>query len=346
MTNVEEIYEQILKNINEEEKKHSTYLLYKNNNFFEYKSYCNKKNLCLSIKIKDNRKAYFIQLFDSLSINHKIINDDKYRTVFELNSKSNYIILDYVVNSHIIIPNSFLEHFGYKTENGMMINYIDINDFKIKTEKTKEYGIEYGYYSKYTEEILRNRFESRIGEITKEIEMFKNNKINSIKMNSSKTNDILDFFDITTYRNQNTLKQFNESQTVSRILLGNITHNQLLGFVIKDLPHLYKDLKVNFIINTTNRDFIINDTMISLITLNQKEKITILPFNKKCCLALMEENYYANFYNNGGLHPMGINNESDVELINKHIFERAKRNNENVIGTREELEILLKQTYE
>ena len=50
MINIEKTYEQILNNISEEEKKHSTYLLYKNNSFFEYKDHFRKKNLFLNIK--------------------------------------------------------------------------------------------------------------------------------------------------------------------------------------------------------------------------------------------------------------------------------------------------------
>lgn len=347
MTNVEEIYEQILENIDKIEKEHSSYWLYSDKGFFEYKNHFTKKNLCLNIKIKENRKKDFIQLFDNLSINYKITNNNnKYYIVFELNPKSNYIILDYVVNSHITIPSSFLKKFGYRTKDGWMVDYIDINNLEIKTKKTKEYGSEYGYYSKFTEDILRNKFESRIGMITQEINLFKNNVINNIDFNKSKLEDIYNFFDITTYRNKNMLKQVNEASTISRALLGDSTHDQLLDLAFNsNLPHIYEGLRFNIIINKTNRDFIINDTMISSIRCDNQNEVIILPINKKECLALMEESYYKKYVKDDKLYFMNIEDELNVELFNKHIFKRAKENNENVIGTRTELEILLKESY-
>ena len=40
---------------------------------------------------------------------------------------------------------------------------------------------------------------------------------------------------------------------------------------------------------------------------------------------------------------MNIENEEDVEMINRHIYKFAKKNSENIIGTKYELEVLLKQ---
>lgn len=96
--------------------------------------------------------------------------------ILEINRDKNYIILEYVVNSHIIIPNSILEHFGYKSREGIKIDYLDMNDKIIKSEKTKKYKTEYGYYSKFVEDILNNDFETKIAMVTKEIHDFRNKK--------------------------------------------------------------------------------------------------------------------------------------------------------------------------
>ena len=40
---------------------------------------------------------------------------------------------------------------------------------------------------------------------------------------------------------------------------------------------------------------------------------------------------------------MNIENEEDVEMISRYIYRFSKKNNENIIGTKNELEILLKK---
>jgi len=340
--NIENIYLSIIKELNENEKKHSEYLIYTERGFFKYQQHFNKKNLCLNIKIKDNRKNDFINILNSLNIIYTIYNDNKYNTVFELNRNCNYIIIDYVVDSHITIPKSFLEHFGYKTINGKMVDYIEINNKTIESKKIKEYGAEYGYYNKFLEDFLSNNFETKIAMITKQINMFRNEKIKNIAFSKDMIEDIYNFFDITTYRSPKMLKNLNE-QSLSSILTGGYSHEDWLSFAIsRNMPHIYNDLKLNIIINKTERDFIINDTMISSAFCDSGNEIVILPINKKECFVLMEEEYYKKYIVNGHFYFMNIENEKDVEMINKYIYRYAKQHNENVIGTREELEILLK----
>lgn len=275
-------------------------------------------------------------------MNYKIINDNKYYVVIEINKNRNYIILDYVVNSHITIPNSFLEHFGYRTNEGIKVNYIDINNKKIKSQKTKKYKAEYGYYSKLIEDILNNNFETKMAMITKEINDFRNRKNLEVLFTKEKIEDIYSFFDVTTYRNTKILKQVNEESIASKIM-GDMTHDQFMSFIFsKDFPHVYKGMKFNIIINKTQRDFIINDSMISSIVCDNGNEI-IMPINKKECLDLLPEEYYKKYYINGELYFMNIENEEDVEMINRYIYRFSKKNNENIIGTKNELEILLKK---
>ena len=108
--NIEEIFDKILKRINEVERKHSEYWIYTQKGFTKYEKYYKKDCLSLNIKIKEKRKQDFIDILNELNINYKITNDNKYYIVLELKPNYNYIILDYVVNSHITIPNSILQH--------------------------------------------------------------------------------------------------------------------------------------------------------------------------------------------------------------------------------------------
>lgn len=340
---IEKLYERIKEELNENERDNSVLYVYTPNGFVEYKTYYNKDTLSIRIKIKENRKRNILQILEKLNLNCKIINDNKYYVVIEINKNRNYIILDYVVNSHIIIPNSFLEHFGYRTNEGMKVDYIDINDKKIKSKKAKKYKTEYGYYSKLIEDILNNNFETKIARITKEINDFRNRKNSEVLFTKEKIEDIYSFFDVTTYRNTKILKQVNEKSIASKIM-GDMTHDQFMSFIFsKDFPHVYKEMKFNIIINKTQRDFIINDSMISSIICDNGNEIIIMPINKKECLALLQKEYYKKYYINGKLYFMNMENEEDIEMINRYIYRFAKKNNENIIGTKRELEILLKQ---
>ncbi len=81
--------------------------------------------------------------------------------------------------------------------------------------------------------------------------------------------------------------------------------------------------------------------MISEILFNGVNKVTILPISKEICLGLIVEKYHnKNYFENGEFYCMDID-ESKVEEINKEIYKLAKKNNENIIGSKRELEFLL-----
>lgn len=130
-----ELYERIKEELNENERNNSELYIYTSNGFVEYKTNYNKDTLSIRIKIKENRRKNILLILEKLKLSYRITNDNKYCVVIEINKNRNYIILDYVVNSHITIPNSFLEHFGYRTNEGMKVDYIDIKDKKIKSQK-------------------------------------------------------------------------------------------------------------------------------------------------------------------------------------------------------------------
>lgn len=340
---IEELYERIKEELNDNEKNNSGLYIYTSNGFVEYKTNYNKDTLSIRIKIKENRRKNILLILEKLKLSYRITNDNKYCVVIEINKNRNYIILDYVVNSHITIPNSFLEHFGYRTNEGMKVDYIDIKDKKIKSQKTKKYKTQYGYYSKLTEDILNINFETKIAMITKKIHDFRNRKNPRVSFTKEEIEDIYNFFDVTTYRNTKMLEQVNEKSVASKII-GDMTHDQFMSFIFtRNFPHVYKRMKFNIVINKTQRDFIINDSMISPILCDNGNEIIIMPINKKESLALLSEEYYKKYYINEELYFMNIENEEDVEMINRHIYKSAKKNSENIIGTKYELEVLLKQ---
>ena len=96
--NIKEVYNKISKFLNEEEKNNL------NNTIIN--------NELLIIKIKERRKNEIILQLRNIIPTYQIIEENKYWTKIKINN--NYIILEYVVDSHILILSSFLEKFGYK----------------------------------------------------------------------------------------------------------------------------------------------------------------------------------------------------------------------------------------
>lgn len=333
------LYEIIISKLNKEEQNTCEYLVYENDEFLPYNKKQKKDNLCLNVKLKINRFNDFTSILDTLNIEYKVTNDNEYYKILELNEKKNYIVIDYVVNSHIVIPQTILKGFGYRKADGDKIDYIDNNDNQIKSDKVKNYGTVYGYYPKIIEDKLSQKFEDGLGRIKKEFYEFSKEKIKIINLPDKKI--IMDFFDITSYRNPKALEEFNKNSLTS-LIVGGYTHDFLISVIISgNFPNIYKDLEVNFIINKTDADFIINDTMISTISIDNGNPAVILPITPKVCIALLEKDYYKKYMKDEYLYYMKIDNPSEVEEINKKIYKFALANQENVIGNKLELSKLL-----
>lgn len=341
MSYIENIYKSILKELNQEESSYAEFGVYQSNSFIKNMVDNTKDNLSLNLKIKENRKQSVVDVLNRLSKGH-IVEENKYKIVYEIKKEKNYVICDYVVNSHVTIPRSFLKHFGRKDSSGAkVVDYIDIDTKQIKSKKVKEYGAKYAYYDKEIEDFLSENFESKFGEVKTLIYDLIKEKELSIELTEEIKSVIYGFFLITLYRNPKSLKFVNEESLASK-LLGGIDHNEMLKLV-RTIKHenFFEKFKINIMINKTNRDFIINDTMISRISVEKSNPIIIIPINKKECLALLEKNYSRRYYINGEFYYMNPVDENAIEDINKQIYMFAKYYNENVIGSKNELEILL-----
>lgn len=199
--NIKEVYNKISKFLNEEEKNNL------NNTIIN--------NELLIIKIKERRKNEIILQLRNIIPTYQIIEENKYWTKIKINN--NYIILEYVVDSHILIPSSFLEKFGYKELGVKKIDYIDINSKTIKSEKINKYNVKYGYYNKKVEEMLNEKFEKNIGEIRSKLKRWVKRKgMLEIKEDEIKT--IVNFFLITWFRNPKRIEEYNEYSLTSEIV--------------------------------------------------------------------------------------------------------------------------------
>lgn len=339
MNNIEEIYKKILKELNREERESSEYFIYVEGCFIRYRKCYAKNTLSLLLKIKENRKNEIDRILEKLDIDYKIVKENSWRKQIELVENKNYLICEYVCNSHIVIPQSFLKHFADKNK---IVNYIDMNTLEIKEAKVRDFGAKYGYYSKYIENYLSINFESRVGIITKILAEFGKGKMKTVGITKEMLEDIYSFFDIVSYRNPKMLEIINKDSFSTKIS-GEISHDDMLRMIKNmKLPHIYQDLEFNIMVNKTERNFVINETMITDVSAINKKGLLILPINYKECLCLMNKEYYQEYIHKGYLYYISIEQESIIEEINKEIFKNARREKENIIGSRVELEKLLK----
>lgn len=96
----------------------------------------------------------------------KKIVDSKYGLVYVLDGNC-YLFIEYVVNSHIIVPELILK--DYKDKN-TRIYYINMENNNIMSNSVKRFNAKFGYYNLRFEEFLNRNYETNIGKIKKQIE--------------------------------------------------------------------------------------------------------------------------------------------------------------------------------
>lgn len=200
--NIKEVYNKISEFLNEKEKNDFNNII------------INNELLVIRIKEQRRKKEIMLQLRNIIP-NYEIVEENKYWTKIKINK--NYIILEYVVDSHILIPSSFLEKFGYKELGVKKIDYIDINSKTIKSEKINKYNVKYGYYNKKIEEMLNEKFEKIIGEIRSKLKRWVKKK-GRLEIKEDEIKTIVNFFLITWLRNPERIKEYNEYSLTSEIV--------------------------------------------------------------------------------------------------------------------------------
>lgn len=198
---IKEVHNKISEFLNEEEKN-------------DFKNIIINNEL-LVIRIKERRKQEIMLQLGNIIPNYEIAEENKYWTKIKINK--NYIIFEYVVDSHILIPSSFLEKFGYKELGVKKIDYIDINSKTIKSEKINKYNVKYGYYNKKIEEMLSEKFEKIIGEIRSKIKRWVKKK-GRLEIKEDEIKTIVNFFLITWLRNPKRIKEYNDYSLTSEIV--------------------------------------------------------------------------------------------------------------------------------
>lgn len=333
MKNIKDIYKLVIDICSEQEKETYQFLSYENGDYVSKDVILDNK-LCLNLRIKNNRMIYFLDYLNENDINYTIKYVDKYCQIIKIFNDDNYIIFDYVVNSHVIIPKSILKHFGKKTENGWFVSYYSFSDKKILFSNIKKYGTEYGYYDMKIEERISKEYEQKFDSVTAEIAKFVRGGNQTISLNKEL---IHSFLDITVYRRPDFTVNVNKRSNYE------INHNQILDLVTSiKIPHVFYDLEINIIMNKTSKSFLVSKSLNTTISVSGNEMI-IFPVNPKFCIVLMEKEYYKQWKLNNYLYYMLVDDEKEVDKINKSVFSQAMEDSEDVIGDEYILEEIIQK---
>jgi hypothetical protein len=187
------------------------------------------------------------------------------------------------LNSHVQIPKSILKNFAYKSKkDGLVVDYLDLNDDTIKTEKIKKLDTIPDYYNEEFERYLSDNIEGPFGDISKKVRDISKKKIDNPKLTLKEINAVLNFFETSFKRGKFALDLANRTSVTS--ILHPISQEEL----IYTTSRFFINYFVNIIRNETKIDFVIPRNCTSISLSKTKDKFhAILPFTPRIALVLI-----------------------------------------------------------
>ncbi|MCK4812556.1 MAG: DUF4238 domain-containing protein [Candidatus Marinimicrobia bacterium] len=241
-----------------------------------------------------------------------------------------------IMNSHVQIPKSILRNFAYKSKkDGYVVDYLDLHNNSIKTERIKKLDTIENYYSKDCEDFLSTTIEGPFGEISKKIREFGKGKIDPLTLSEREKHAILDFFNFTLKRSKIALEEANKASLTSAI--SPITQEEIL---MLSRARFFKEYFVNIIVNRTEIDFVIpRNCFYDKKAKSPEKRHYILPFAHKVAIILLP-NEESKDYDSENKHRdyFYIDNENIMKKLNEFaLHTEVGTNNEFVVGNINEL---------
>lgn len=243
------------------------------------------------------------------------------------------------MNCHVQIPKSILKNFAYKAgKDGLVVDYLDFNDKKIKTEKIKKLDTITGYYSESFEKHLGEKFETPFGNISKKIKDFTINRISNLTLSKKETETVLEFFNNIFLRGQFALQKANEYSLTS--IIQPIGQEELIR---STKQNLFVGYWMNIIKNKTKIDFVIPRNCFYAKKSRISQKLHyIFPITPRAAIILIPNEEIEDFMTgNGKIDYYHIDDESSIKVLNDFALEIEKgTNNQFIAGNKSELERL------
>ena len=324
----------IIKKLDENEYKCKYGTLIKNQ-FFIMPD-CIIKN-CIKIQIKENHFEKFKNKLKEINIKFDEKIKNNYYVIFEL-EKQKYIYIEFVVNSHVLVPKCLLNDFVSEDTH---LYYIDTNKNKIIKSSKRSYNTIFGYYTKYFEDYLSQNYENKIGKIKKKIEQLEFEKKEQIQF-VGLFEDVKSLLNMSFFRNPRFIKEINEESLSSKLTNGGYKSEDVAMFYNQFGTNILENYKIYLLSNRTSEGLVLSQEIFSNILIHEANQSMILPLHPKYALLLVPKEYYeSRITKYGDDSYMIINNIDMLHKINNYIYEQCTKYKIDVIGNKEDLEKIL-----
>lgn len=267
----------------------------------------------------------------------KIEYKDKYFELYKIKDTTNFLLIEYAVDSHVQIPKVLLKSF---TTNNQLY-YIDLSEKKIKRSGEGTFNTKFGYFSKIYEDFLSTRYENVIGVLKKLVENFYNGEIDKIELKKY-VKIMKELFIIADFRNPDFIKRINEKSFTSFIFGGYTTEHMTSIAMQEKLIDFYDDREIFLVLNKTDKNFLTCKSMYYTLSVDGGNICLFMPLHPKYGIILVSSEYYKKKTMCGGKY---ISIEKDFVINQSNdIFIKSiiKNKNECIIGKKEDLEQIKK----
>lgn len=281
---------------------------------------------------------------------HKIINDfrikkvelkeekiTRYFSLYAIVGSDDMMLIEHQVRSHVQLPKLMLEEFRTNER----LYYIDSATNKVINKSASTYNTELGYYSLLFEEHLSKNYEKIIKDLISEIVPFAQGKVKNIKIKKL-NNKVNKLFLMALFRNPKQVEEINKISLSAKLIKN--------GYSPEILAMIGEEMNENFIKGYTALP-IINRTKLGLVTVksfftnlnidNGIECMVMLP-HPKFAIALIPNKYYEEMVlKQGNQTYLLMDKELELLKMNKQIYYYAKQAGDDIIGIKDDLELLL-----
>ena len=302
--------------------------------YFHHLSANNSNINTIKIKAKENYISKLVAKLKTHNITLDNKQEDCFYTEYTLSNTNIRLLIEHVVNSHILVPAVLLKDF---MDDDKKLYYIDGKTEKISSGSVKKYNTQIGYYSKFFEIYLSINYENKIGEIKSQLNKFVFDKPDNIELNNL-YNDIELLFKMSLFRNPEFVEQVN-AESLSSILIKGGYSSEFIAFLFEkqDLG-LFKDNKLFIIKNTTEEGLILSNNIFSSINISKGYESAILPLHPKYGITIVPNELYEKKIKEYGPNSyMIIDNINELRKINKWIALGSLNKKSNVIGKKSDL---------
>jgi len=280
-------------------------------------------------KLLINLKKEGITLIEHCASNYNIL--------YDIDGTNNQMLIVYAVNSHVQLPKLLLKNFRTKEK----LFYISTQSNKLLRSSAKSYNTAFGYYSLEFEEYLSNNYEKILSDLIQSLNSFTNGEVTSVTLKNL-NNNINKLFLMALTRNPKYVKDINKKSIMAQLIDGGYDTEYLMITGEKMEMNFLKNFTPVPLINITNKNLVTIKSLVSNIYLKDGIACMAIMLHPKFAIALIPNDYYKTMIDEQGEQTyLQLDNEQTLKEMNKQIYSCAKKNGEDVIGIKDDLEDLL-----